>query len=228
MAEVEFKLKKDDNISDGVVEYQVRECLGRGWEGEVYRVREGYSSGLRVLKLFDPAETRSRHMVQYCEKLERLFSISGIIKYYHAGYWEKNDCYYMVMGYVEGNTLYKSYSKKIFPIFKGLIVIRKLFEILNSCHENKICLGDLHTDNILLSDHGVINVIDCDLGCKFTPENVKIDIVSTCKMFYEITGRNIDYPQDLRDVIPLREDVIRARYNKVSQVLSKLEELLGK
>ena len=181
----------------------------------------------QLIKLFNPDETRSKHMARFCKKLERLTPVSGLIKFYHAGYWKERNCYYMVMEYVEGDTLYKSYSKKVFPMFKGINVVRHLFEILCDCHSNRICLGDLHTENILIDDDGGITIIDCDLSCKFTPENVKDDIVSICKIFYEITGRKVDYPQDLRNVIPLKENVIRDRYGKVIEVLCSLEELLG-
>ena len=228
MAEVKFGLRKNAYISDGIVKYQIRECLGRGWEGEVYRVREGYSNGLRVLKLFNPAEYRSKDILQYCQKLERLGSISGIIRFYHAGYWKKNDCYYILMEYAQGKTLYQLYSKKFFPMFKGLNIIRKIFKIINECHKNKFCLGDLHTENILLGNDGEISIIDFDLGCKFTQKNIKEDILCICKMFYEITGRKEDYPQDLRDVIPIKKNVIANKYSKVSEVLANLEELIGK
>jgi len=33
--------------------YNIRQRLGRGWQGEVYRVREEFSQLQRVLKIFD-------------------------------------------------------------------------------------------------------------------------------------------------------------------------------
>jgi hypothetical protein len=65
-----FRLRRGTWI-DG---YEIRERLGRGWEGEVYRAREKYSRGQRVLKLFDPALYRSTWMHRYGAKLERLSS----------------------------------------------------------------------------------------------------------------------------------------------------------
>lgn len=53
-----FKVRKGTYIGD----YRVQERLGKGWEGEVYRVSEKYSEGHRVMKLYDPAQTRSEQM----------------------------------------------------------------------------------------------------------------------------------------------------------------------
>jgi serine/threonine protein kinase len=125
MPEIEsFKLRRGTLIND---EYLIKERLGKGWEGEVYRVREKFSNGERVLKLFNPNEYRSKQMEQYCKKAEYVSSINGVIKYYHAGYWEKKDCYYMVMEYFLGNTLQKLIDRHPLSLFYALKIIRRLF-----------------------------------------------------------------------------------------------------
>jgi Serine/threonine protein kinase len=220
-----FKLRRGVSINKS---YLIRECLGRGWEGEVYRVRELYSDGERVLKLFDPSEYRSKQMQQYCSKFDRISSVEGIIHYYHGGYWKEKDAYYMVMEFFNGKDLEKHIEKRHFPVFKALKIVREIFRISSKCHKNKTCLGDIHLGNILMDHDEQIKIIDFDLEVKFTKDQSIIDIVSVCKLFYELSGNLDNYPPDLRDVIPKRQNAIANRYDKVTQVLTELEELMGK
>jgi len=216
-----FKVRGGTDING----YKVRECLGRGWEGEVYRVAEEFSGASRVLKLFDPHQYRSKHMLQYCPKLEKLSNVSGVIRYYHGGWWERHDCYYLVMESLDGKPLDQVVSRRSLPLFQALRVIRDLLRIVRDCHDLHCCVGDIHSGNIILSTAGHPCIIDVDLGSKLTTRTASTDRVAVCKLFYELTDG--PYAADLRHTLPKRADALATKYKSTSGVLRALDTLLG-
>jgi serine/threonine protein kinase len=217
-----FKVRKGTEING----YRVDECLGRGWEGEVYRVTEEFSRAPRVLKLFDPHQYRSKHMFEYCPKLEKLSSVSAVIRYYNGGWWERYDCYYLVMESVDGMPLDRLVSRRWLPLFRALRIVRDLLRIVRDCHDLNCCVGDIHSGNIILSAPERPCIIDVDLGSKFTRQTSATDRVAICKLLYELT----DVPQtfDLRQTIPKRANAIAAKYKSTSEALRAVDSLLGR
>ena len=207
--------------------YCVRERLGRGWEGEVYRVREKYSDGQRVLKLFDPALDRSRHMADYCRKLEALSEVPGIIRFYHAGYWDDRDCSYLVMQYVEGAALDALASTRPLPLFRALRIVRELLRVIRDAHARGFRVGDIHEGNVVLvgSDRPII--IDVDLGSELNRNTQVADLTAVCKLLYSLNWNKGPYSPDLRKALPKHADALRHRYRNAESVLRALGELMG-
>lgn len=214
-----FKVRKGTKIN----RYTVRDCLGRGWEGEVYRVTEEFSRAQRVLKLFDPGHYRSDHMYRYCPKLEKLSPVPGMIRFYHADWWERHNCYYLVMEWREGKPL-DTFSR--LPLFQGLRVIRDLLRIVRDCHAMNCCVGDIHSGNVILAATGRPYIIDVDLGSKLSRKNAAIDRTAVCKLFYELTRG--PYTPDLRQALPKHADALTAKYKSTNDVLRALDVLMGR
>ena len=64
--------------------YEVVELLGRGWEGEVYKIRELRTDIEYAAKLFFPKrDPRQRSVVAYARKLHRLRHCSMVIQYHN-------------------------------------------------------------------------------------------------------------------------------------------------
>jgi serine/threonine protein kinase len=166
-------------------------------------------------------------MSKFCLKFERLSPVAGIIKYYHAGKWGERDCYYMVMEYVPGKVLSDLVKARPFPMFKSLKTTRTIISIIDQCHRLKLSLGDIHLGNIIMADDGQLKIIDLDFSAVFSRDRVQDDVVSACKLFYELNHRSEDYPSELRSAIPLKENVIREKYQSASDVLQTLDDLMG-
>jgi serine/threonine protein kinase len=218
-----FKLRRGTWING----YQVRERLGRGWEGEVYRVREEYSQGQRVLKLFDPSLYRSRHMHQYGAKLEILTDVAGVVRFYHGGYWEVRDAHYLVMRFVEGVSLERLVAKRSMPLFRALRIVRDLLNIVRDCHARDCRVGDIHADNIILAAGDRPFIIDLDLGTTLTRRTAVEDITAAAQLLYYLNWTRGPYSADLRHVLPKHADALKARYKKASDVLDSLAGLMG-
>jgi serine/threonine protein kinase len=217
-----FKLRKGTSVNG----YVVREPLGLGWEGEVYRVREEYSQGQRVLKLFDPSQYRSKHMYEYGARLDRLSEVPGVIRFYHGGYWEKLDCHYFVMLYVEGVTLERTIARRPMPLFRALRIVRDILKIVAECHAQKSRVGDIHADNIILTAGDKPTIIDLDLSSGLNRQNVVDDLTAASKLLYYL-NRNGPYPADLRAMLSKHADALRRRYRSVDAVLEALSVLMG-
>lgn len=220
-----FRLRRKSVINDS---YTIIDRLGRGWEGEVYRVSEIYSGGSRVLKLFDPKNYRSKAMSAYCAKMERLSSVRGIVRFYHGGWWEKKDAYYVVAEYCAGNPLDRVAHGKV-PIFRALRIVRAMLHTVDACHARKECLGDLHLGNVIgLTDDSPV-IIDYDSSVKYSRMAVREDVVALCKMFFEMTKLVMaEAPPELVKVLPKYEDAIQRRYGKASELLDALDGLMGR
>ena len=164
-------------------------------------------------------------MFEYCPKLEKLSSVSGVIRYYHGGWWERHDCYYLVMESLDGTPLDRVVSRRLLPLFHSLRIIRDLLRIVRDCHDRNCCVGDIHTGNIVLSAAEHPCIIDVDLGSKLTRRTAASDRVAVCKLLYELTDAQIT--GDLRQTIPKRADALAAKYKTTSDALRALDALLG-
>lgn len=218
-----FRLRRGTWING----YQIRERLGRGWEGEVYRVREKYSRASRVLKLFDPAIYRAEQMYRYGARLERLSSVRGVIRFYHGGYWQPRDSHYLVMQFVDGMSLERLVSRRAMPLFRALRIVRELLKIVRDCHAAGCRVGDIHSGNIILAANDRPIVIDLDLGDELTRRTVLSDIAAASRLFYYLNWDRGPYSPDFKRVLPRRRDALKARYRSANDLLDALTGLMG-
>jgi hypothetical protein len=64
-----FKIPPGTWLSDDLAEYEIKDCLGRGWEAECYTCIEAFSDGLRTIKIFESSELEEEMFCQYANKL---------------------------------------------------------------------------------------------------------------------------------------------------------------
>jgi serine/threonine protein kinase len=177
-----FRLRRGTRING----YQIKERLGRGWEGEVYRVTEEYSNGQRVMKLFDPDEYRSNQMCRYSKMLEDISDVSGVVRFYHGGYWKERDCHYLIMQYIDGKPLDRCVATGPMPLFRALRIVRELLEIVKSCHNLNYRVGDINASNVILAEGDKPFIIDFDLEKRLDRERAIEDLTTTCKLLYTL------------------------------------------
>ncbi len=218
-----FKLRRGTWING----YEIRQSLGRGWEGEVYRAREKYSRGQRVLKIFDPALYRSKWMYRYGAKLERLSNVRGVVRFYHGGYWEPRDSHYLVMQFVDGVSLERIASARVMPLFRAMRILRELLTIVKDCHAAGCRVGDIHADNIILAAGDRPFVIDLDLGAALNRATALGDVTAAVRLFYRLNRSRGPYSPDFKKVLPNHAGALKARYGSATDLLGALTELMG-
>lgn len=218
--------------------YEVVELLGRGWEGEVYKVVETATGIERAAKLFYPMRNeRGRALQRYARKLNRLRSVPAIIQYHHRGTARirGRQMEFLISELVEGellsNLLKRQHAKRL-QVFEAFHLLHAMAEAVEPIHELREYHGDLHSDNIIVRRRGIgfgIKLLDFfDLG---RPTRVKIadDVVDLVNMFYELIGGPSRYARSGSQVKQIvcgkRRSTIHDRYPTAGQLKIALENL---
>ncbi|MHC5081719.1 MAG: serine/threonine protein kinase, partial [Planctomycetota bacterium] len=77
-----FEFQPDRMIAG---KYIIKEKIGSGWEGEVFKIVEKTTGALRAAKFFFPHRNeKNRALTFYAKKLERLRSCPILIQYHHT------------------------------------------------------------------------------------------------------------------------------------------------
>ena len=119
--------------------YEVLELLGKGWEGEVYKIRELRTDITRAAKLFYPQRNISdKTSTYYARKLHRLQSCSMVIQYNSAETltFSRQPITALISEYIEGIPL-SSYieqqpGKRLQP-FQAVHLLYALTRAWRSC-----------------------------------------------------------------------------------------------
>jgi len=145
--------------------YVVQSLLGRGGMGEVYRARDVRLDRTVALKII-PAHLSSdpqRH--QRFEREARAISAlqhPNICTLYDVDLQGGNE--YLVMEYLEGETLASRLQKGPLPLDLMLRYATEVSDALDSAHRRGIVHRDLKPANIFLTDHGESKVLDFGLA----------------------------------------------------------------
>jgi len=237
------KTKKIDQIrlSSGTVladKYEVIEHLGRGWEGEVYLVREKHVRIERTVKLFFPHRNvgdRTRRF--YAKKLHKLRRCPIIIQYHarEAVEYQGVTVKFLVSEYIPGERLTqfieRQPGKRLHP-FQALHLLHALAQGIECVHRHREYHGDLHADNIILQRHGLHfepKVIDMFHWGSPSAENLQSDVIDLAHLLYEAVGGRKHYAKQPRVVkeicCGLKTTLILKKFRTVSKLRQHLEDL---
>ncbi|NIR59283.1 MAG: protein kinase [Gammaproteobacteria bacterium] len=182
--------------------YEVVEFLGRGWEGEVYKVVETATGIERAAKLFFPQRNpRGKALRQYAQKLNKLKHVPVIMQYHHrdTARVRRRVVEFMVSEYVDGEMLSAFLNKqpgKRFTSFEALHILYALASGVEPIHRAGEYHGDLHSDNVIIRQRGIeyeVKLLDFfDLG---RPSRQKIhnDVADLVYILYELVGGKKHY-----------------------------------
>lgn len=134
--------------SDYVIYYPI----GKGGQGTVYLAYSKVIKKYVCIKEIEKGVAEERKAVQLMKRIEHP-QFPKIIDEYEA-----ENKYYYVMEYINGTSLL-SYPKK-FSVSKTIDVGLQLIEMLDDLKRNDITYNDLKPDNILISELGLIHIVD--------------------------------------------------------------------
>ena len=218
--------------------YEVIGLLGRGWEGEVYRVRELATGIHRAAKFFYPERNRrDQAMAYYARKLDRLRRCDILISYLthdqirHRGATVKFLVSEFVQGEVLETFLRQQPDKRLSP-FEALHLLHTLAAGLEQVHQLRDYHGDLHTRNIMVRRHGIgfaVKLIDIYRWHGSARENIQADVCDLVRVFYDAVGGRKHYrkqPAVVKSIcLGLRRDLIRNKFRSAGELRSYLETL---
>ena len=145
--------------------YKILEMIGGGGMANVYLAHDmilDRDVAVKVLRLdFANDEEFIRRFHREAQSATSL-AHPNIVSIYDVGE-EDNSLYYIVMEYVEGQTL-KQYIHKNspIPVEKAISIMRQLTSAISHAHQNHIIHRDIKPDNILIDRHD--NVMITDFG----------------------------------------------------------------
>jgi len=145
--------------------YQIQRELGRGGMGVVYLARDSRLNRQVAIKAL-PA-----HLAQDPDRLARfqreakvLASLNhpGIGAIY--GLEEADGHQYLILEFVEGETLADRLAKGPIPVDEALPLAKQIAEALEVAHEKGVIHRDLKPGNVMVTDEGVVKVLDFGLA----------------------------------------------------------------
>lgn len=218
--------------------YEIVSLLGKGWESEVYLVRERETGIERTAKFFFPQRNeKERASKAYAKKLHKLRHCPIVIQYHTQDVirFRGRPIKYLISDYIEGELLSefigRQPGKRLTP-FAGLHLLHALAEGLECIHKSGEYHGDLHTDNIIVQRYGLgfeLKLLDLFHWKAPKKENIRFDVVEMIRVFYEALGGAKRYsrqPPEVKAICcGLKRSLILEKFRSAAQLKSHLETM---
>ena len=235
------KIIKSFDFSPGRIlagKYEVMTRLGRGWEGEVYLIRELATGIERTAKFFFPHRNpRDKATLFHATKLHALRHCQAVIQYHTQDVvcFRGDDITFLVSEFVEGELLYtfirRQRGARLAP-FPALHLLHALARGLESIHGMNEYHGDLHTENVMVQRYGLgfeLKFLDMFNWGSPTRENMRHDVVEAVRVFYEALGGQRHYARQPAVVkaicCGMKRTLILKKFRSAGQLRYYLETL---
>ncbi len=162
--------------------YQIKRVIGSGGFGITYEawdekmsvrvaikeylpksiaIRSANKKEVSILTYSDNMEYR-RGLERFIEEAKTLVQFSSnpvVVNVFD--YFEENNTAYIVMEYLEGHSLSCELKERgIFPVEKGVVLMKKLALSLVAIHEKGIVHRDINPDNVFICPDGTVRLLD--------------------------------------------------------------------
>ncbi|MCK4403560.1 MAG: protein kinase [candidate division Zixibacteria bacterium] len=145
--------------------YKIIEKIGSGGMGVVYKAKDTRLERTVALKFLPShllcdveAKTRFEHEAKAASALNH----TNIATIYDIDKVE--DQCFISMEYVEGKTLKELIRERTLSVKEALDIALQMAEGLNAAHKKDIVHRDIKSDNIILTDEGVVKIMDFGLA----------------------------------------------------------------
>jgi Tol biopolymer transport system component len=145
--------------------YEIEGALGAGGMGEVYRARDTRLGRHVAIKSLPSAFAQDPERVARFKREAQLLAalnhphIAGI-----HGLEESNGSQFLVLEFVDGETLADRVAKGPIPLAEALRIAREVVDALEAAHEKGIIHRDLKPANVALTAEGKVKVLDFGLA----------------------------------------------------------------
>ena len=192
----DFVRMKADNFFD---EYELKEKLGEGAYGSVYKVHQKTTNYLRAVKAIKKKNVDRNEFMNEIEVLKTV-DHPNIIKLFDC-YYDRN-FYYMVEEYCSGGDLFDYIQKeKCFTEKKASIIFRQLLSAVNHLHKKNIVHRDLKPENIVFvktKDNDIfIKIIDFGASTAFRGKNLSQELGTIYYIAPEVFMNNYNEKCDI-------------------------------
>ncbi len=215
--------------------YIVQNKLGRGWQGEVYKLREETTGIERAAKLFYPhRNVRNRTLHFYARKLNKLRHCPILIQYHTAESIEYagQTVHFLVSEFVEGELISRFLARqpghRLAP-FEALHVLSALATGMEAIHKANEYHGDLHAKNVILKRRGIgfeVRLIDMFHWGAPSPANIREDVIDLVHMLYWMVGGRKWYAYQRDEIKAICCGLKRSRITRKFRTAGELREYL--
>ena len=149
--------------------YEILQRLGAGGMGEVYRAKDTRLDREVAIKTVSVMHHSSSETLSRFEREARSASALNhphIVTIYELGSVEGK--HYIAMELVAGKTLRELLDSGPVPFRKAIMFAAQIADALAKAHEVGIVHRDLKPENLMVSDEGVVKVLDFGLAKLFT------------------------------------------------------------
>lgn len=167
--------------------YQVIEKAGAGGMGEVFKARDTRLERLVAIKVLPPTIAVNAELKQRFEREAKTISSlnhPNICTLHDIGHEENLD--YLVMEYIEGETLSERIKRGPLPIEEVLHIAGQVADALDKAHGQGLIHRDLKPANVMLTQSGA-KLLDFGLA-KLHITNGQVDGVSAITQTTPLTG----------------------------------------
>ncbi|QZE12635.1 serine/threonine-protein kinase [Mycoplasma sp. Ms02] len=175
--------------------YNILRVIGHGGSSTVYLVEpHGVSNKLFALK-YRHRDNNHDNYTRFLNELNLIKKIkSNNVPRYHSSYVDDNE-QYIVMEYVEGNTLRDSIDKNGYlDVRRSLLYTKQIAQVVGQLHSLGVIHRDLKSQNIIITKNQTIKIID--LGISINQETTRVTKTHNiiCSVYYsapELASKNI-------------------------------------
>jgi serine/threonine protein kinase len=147
--------------------FEIKEKIGQGAMGVVFRARQISMDRIVALKILSPKYSQDRSFIERFVREARAagqFSHENIVTALDVGYVEPY--YYIAMELVDGTTLRKILQDRgTFPESEALGIGLQVAKALNHALAKNIIHRDVKPDNIMVTPSGTAKLLDMGLAC---------------------------------------------------------------
>jgi len=149
--------------------YEILSPLGAGGMGEVYRARDTRLDRIVAIKILPPHLSQNPAAKERFEREARAISSlshGNICHLYDVG--QQDGTSYLVMEYLEGETLASRLAKGCLPLEQVLRIGAEIADGLDRAHRSNVIHRDLKPGNVMLTKSGA-KLMDFGLAKAATP-----------------------------------------------------------
>jgi tRNA A-37 threonylcarbamoyl transferase component Bud32 len=218
--------------------YDVIELLGRGIEGEVYKIEERRTGIIRAAKLFYPRkDKRESPLLRYARKLNKLKSCPILIQYLHrdTARVRGQTIEFLVSDLADGEMLsdylMRQKKKRLAP-FEALHLLYALTIGIEQIHFLGHYHGDIHSDNIMVKRRGLsfdVRLLDFYDHGRPTKEKIQEDVFNLVDLLFEMIGGVDGYwkvGENIKKIIMGRKwSLVRKKFQNAGHLRLALENM---
>jgi len=190
-------------IGKTISHYNITEKLGSGGMGIVYKAQDLKLDRFVALKFLPPHLTTSEDEKQrfiHEAKAASTLEHHNICNIHEIDETEDGQLF-ISMAYYEGETLNEKVKQKPLPLEEAIDIAVQIAQGLNKAHENDVTHRDIKPANIMLTDDGVVKILDFGLAIlstqtKLTKESTTLGTVSYMSP-EQAKGEEVDYRTDI-------------------------------